>query len=159
MEWTSLFAEIAKAISGTSNTSAQTIGSARRTDQESASVPVVWRSSNASPADCHKDSLKNAAAAVNVPGVYILRLNGVLLKVGSAEIGVRKRMQQYYGMNPYCGLPQITKNNRDQITVEWQDCPAGKCIELESKLFRKYGQGIFASRSPHSQADTWDLLI
>lgn len=131
----------------------------RRTDSDAASSALDWHTDKATVSDCHHNSLKNARFSSNKPGVYILRLNGVLLKVGSAEIGVRMRMQQYYDMNPYCGLKEINLKNRDKITVDWQDCPKCKCNELESKLFRKYGKGIWAQRSPHCVSDTWKLLI
>lgn len=114
---------------------------------------------------CGLLSLKNAANSnklSNSPGVYILRVGGRIMKVGSAEIGVQKRMQQYYGLNPYCGLKHITIENRDMITVTWQHCPIDKCNELESKLFDKYG-GVesmpWAERRPHSNNDTVALRI
>ena len=130
----------------------------RRTDEQ-AKEKTLWPRDKASYADTHSASLKAAAATMNVPGVYIIYLNGQVMKVGSAEIGVQKRMQQYYGMNPYCGLPQINESNRDRISVRWQDCPVSKCNELESKLARKYGLGPWAKRTPHSTDDTWELLI
>lgn len=130
----------------------------RRTDEQ-AKKKTLWPRKAASPVDVHSASLKTAATSANIPGVYIIYLNGQVMKVGSAEIGVQKRMQQYYGMNPYCGLPQINERNRDQITVKWQDCPISKCNELESKLARKYGLGPWAKRTPHSMDDTWELLI
>ena len=133
---------------------------ARRTDEEAKASPLGWHSQKASLSDCHTASLKAASQAVNVPGVYILRLNGQVMKVGSAEIGVRMRMQQYYAMNPSCGLAKkIDNHNRELIQVTWQDCPKSKCNELESKLARKYGLGPWAKRTPHSPDDTWDLLI
>ena len=97
------------------------------------------------------------------PGVYILRLDGAIMKVGSAQIGVQKRMQQYYGLNPYCGLnAYINENNRNRITVDYQLCNIAQCDELESKLFDKYGPMSampWAQRRPHSSADTCTLLI
>ncbi|MBU3198518.1 hypothetical protein LL037_18795 [Clostridium estertheticum] len=88
-------------------------------------------------------TLKSAANSTNLknsPGVYILRLNLQLMKVGSAEIGVQKRMQQYYALNTSCGLNNhINNENRDRIIITWQHCPLDKCNELESKLFDKYG--------------------
>jgi hypothetical protein len=108
--------------------------------------------------------LKSAASTVNgnEPGVYILRLDRRLMKVGSAEIGVQKRMQQYYGLNTSCGLNDyIKENNRDKIYVTWQACPKDKCNELESKLFEKYSheEMPWASRRPNNTDDTWELLI
>lgn len=99
----------------------------------------------------------------NQPGVYILRLNGNIMKVGSAEIGIQKRMQQYYGLNQYCGLNNyINVRNRDVIQVSYQTCLKTQCRELESKLFQKYGSVNampWATRSPHSQDDTCELKI
>ena len=113
-----------------------------------------------------KISLKSAADAFtnpNTPGVYILYLNGQIMKVGSAEIGVQKRMQQYYGLNSYCGLNKhINENNRDNITVTFQTCNSDQCNELESKLFDKYGSVSnmpWATRRPHSTQNTCQLLI
>ena len=134
-------------------------GFTRRTDASAKKLALNWPRDHAVQSDCHRASLKNAAAGANVSGVYILYLNGKVMKVGSAEIGVQKRMQQYYGMNPSCGLPQITPENRSSITAVWQDCPVCKCNELESKLSRKYGLGPWAKRMPHSTDDTWKLLI
>ena len=82
-----------------------------------------------------------------------------MMKVGSAEIGVSQRMNQYYNLNPYCGLSEITDTNREDISVVWQNCPKSKCNELESKLFQKYGKGAWAKRAPHSSDDSWELLI
>lgn len=103
------------------------------------------------------DSSKNP----NRPGVYILRMSGQVMKVGSAEIGIQKRMQQYYGLNTSCGLNKhINMNNRDRISVTWQACSVQKCRELESKLFDKYGDNLpWAERRPHSSDDTVKLMI
>ncbi|MGN1419727.1 MAG: hypothetical protein ACI4W6_10390 [Acutalibacteraceae bacterium] len=131
----------------------------RRTDEQAKNLPLSWPRKSASSVDVHRGSLKTASSAVNITGVYILKLNGQVMKVGSAEIGVQKRMQQYYGLNKSCGLAQINEHNRDLIQVIWQDCPRCKCNELESKLARKYGMGPWAIRTPHSTDDTWKLLI
>lgn len=110
--------------------------------------------------------LKDAADPAiteNYPGVYILKLNGTITKVGSAQIGIQKRMQQYYGLNRHCGLNQhIDGKNRDKIHVTYQTCSPNECEELESKLFAKYGyvQAMpWAKRQPHCQANNADLLI
>lgn len=133
--------------------------SVRRTDNEVVSLPLNWPRKKASAVDCHRGTLKLAATDINQAGVYILYLSGRMMKVGAAEIGIQKRMQQYYGLNPSCGHPKITEKNRNQIQVVWQFCPKCKCNELESKLAKKYGKGPWAERVPHSAADTWDLLI
>lgn len=111
-------------------------------------------------------SLKDAqdpAKTVNDPGVYILILNGEVKKVGSAEIGIQKRMQQYYGLNKACGLnTHINTSNRDLIKVKWQYCSRNKCEELESKLNDKYAKNhkmAWSDRRPRSNADTVELKI
>ena len=100
---------------------------------------------------------------LNAPGVYIIRLNGQIMKVGSAEIGIQKRMQQYYGMNSACGLNlYINAQNRDAVTVDYQYCDKQDCRELESKLFDKYGPIEvlpWAERRPYSTSNNAVLLI
>ncbi len=109
-------------------------------------------------------SLKHSAEPTknpNRPGVYILRMNGKVMKVGSAEIGVQKRMQQYYGLNPHCGLNKhINESNRNRISVKWQVCNSSQCKELESKLFDKYGDDLpWSERRPRDSSNTVKLLI
>lgn len=108
-------------------------------------------------------SVKTPGGFPQAPGVYILRLNGAVMKVGSAKIGVHKRMQQYYGQNPCCGLNgYITLENRDRITVDYQLCEPAFCAELESKLFDKYGSPgalPWAERRPHAATDACALYI
>ncbi|MBE6738045.1 MAG: hypothetical protein IKB72_05050 [Ruminococcus sp.] len=110
--------------------------------------------------------LKNAAKSGIGPassGVYILRLNGRVMKVGSAAIGIQKRMQQYYDLNPFCGLNRhINKENRDSISVTYQTCLPSACEELESKLFDKYGPihlMPWATRRPNCTQNQYTLLI
>lgn len=110
--------------------------------------------------------LKDAANPVlstNLPGVYILRIQGTIMKVGSAKIGIQKRMQQYYDLNPACGLNRhINASNRSIIFVDYQTCLLSECAELESKLFDKYGpieMMPWAERRPRSVLDTVSLLI
>ena len=96
-------------------------------------------------------------------GVYILHLNGHVMKVGSAKIGIQKRMQQYYARNPWCGLNRyITESNRDDIYVSFQTCPENACDELESKLFDKYGPIAampWATRRPVCTSNQYTLYI
>ena len=95
-------------------------------------------------------------------GIYILRINGIIQKVGSAKIGLKKRMQQYYDLNLWCGLNKyINLNNRDLIEVEFQTCNRKDCTELESKLFDKYNIASmpWAKRRPHSKRNKAELLI
>lgn len=111
-------------------------------------------------------SLKDAADSSktkNDIGVYILSLDGDVKKVGSAAIGVQKRMQQYYGMNASCGLNKyISQSNRDKIKVKWQYCSSSDCDELESKLNNKYegsNSMAWSDRRPRSTKNTVQLKI
>ena len=95
-------------------------------------------------------------------GVYILRMCGAIMKVGSAKIGIKKRMQQYYNLNKWCGLNEfINYSNRNTIEVEFQTCSIFECRELETKLFDKYGINNmpWAKRRPHSKNNRCKLLI
>lgn len=115
------------------------------------------------------------SAAINMadstPGVYVLKLNGQVMKCGRASYdkgsscGVAWRLRQYYNLN-YDDRARagdfwsVNNENRDKITVAWQCCPASKCHELEYKLFTKYGKGPWAHRAPaNNSEDSWDLLI
>lgn len=111
-------------------------------------------------------SLRDAATpgiGSSTSGVYILFLEGRIMKVGSAKIGIQKRMQQYFGLNPHCGLNcYITPANRERITVTYQLCPSDACEELESKLFDKYGPLSnlpWAEKRPHSTKNCYKLCI
>ncbi len=108
-------------------------------------------------------SAADSAQTRNDVGVYILILNGDVKKAGSAEIGIQKRMQQYYGLNRACGLNKyINDSNRDSIKVKWQYCSRNQCAELESKLNDKYeGNNSleWSERRPRSKADTIQLKI
>lgn len=120
-------------------------------------------SSNPEQGTASLKAVGNSSNIRNEPGVYILKLHGKIMKVGSAEIGVQKRMQQYYGLNPSCGLNKhINDKNRDKIIVTFQHCPKEKCEELESKLFDKYGDVAsmpWAERRPHCNQNTYPLKI
>lgn len=109
--------------------------------------------------------------AESTPGVYVLRLNGNVMKCGRASFdkgsvsGVVWRLRQYYNLN-YDDRARageywsVNLKNRDKITVSWQCCPVSKCHELEYKLFKKYGKGQWAHRAPNScLEDSWELLI
>lgn len=118
----------------------------------------------------HDDSVPLSVAmnrASNEPGVYILWLNGVVMKCGrsSQTGGVRKRLLEYYRLD-YDKRAKageywaVTEDNRDDVVVSWQCCPISKCHELEYKLFQKYGKGPWAHRAPNNCAeDSWELLI
>lgn len=101
------------------------------------------------------------------PGVYILQLNDCVMKCGrSSQLGgVRKRLLEYYRLDYDKRAKNgeywaVTTENRDSIVVSWQCCPISKCHELEYKLFKKYGKGLWALRAPTDcNEDTWELLI
>lgn len=105
--------------------------------------------------------------ADNSPGVYILWLNGNIMKCGrsSQAGGVRKRLLEYYRLDydkraKVGDYWAVNEANRDDVVVSWQCCPISKCHELEYKLFKKYGKGPWAHRAPAScPEDTWELLI
>lgn len=106
-------------------------------------------------------------SAPNEPGVYVLYLNGEVMKCGRAAYGqgVRWRFTQYYNLK-YDSRSQkgdcwsVNKNYRDKVVVSWQCCPAAVCQELEYKLFKKYGKGPWAERGPaYCRTDNWELLI
>ena len=101
------------------------------------------------------------------PGVYILYLDGQVMKCGVATYsqGLQWRFTQYYNLN-YDDKARdgdywsVSPSNRDDVKVSWQACPKRVCDELEYKLFRKYGKGPWAKRAPSSLAtDEWELLI
>lgn len=105
--------------------------------------------------------------AESSPGVYILRLDGKVMKCGRASYsqGVPWRLRQYYNLN-YDDRARggehwsVSRENRDRVSVSWQCCPPSKCHELEYKLFRKYGKGPWANRAPdYCAEDSWRLLI
>lgn len=105
--------------------------------------------------------------APSQPGVYILLLNGEVMKYGRAAYGqgIKWRFTQYYNLNYDDKARQgdywsVSPENRDLIVVSWQVCPVSKCKELEFKLFEKYGKGPWGLRVPRfCKDDTWDLLI
>ncbi len=105
--------------------------------------------------------------ADNSPGVYILWLDGSVMKCGrsSQAGGVRKRLLEYYRLDYDKRAKSgehwaVTSENRDNVLVSWQCCPISKCHELEYKLFKKYGKGPWAHRAPDNcDEDSWELLI
>lgn len=130
---------------------------------EKAKTTTRVNSSNPEQGTASLKAVGNPSNIRNEPGVYILKLRGKIMKVGSAEIGVQKRMQQYYGLNSSCGLNEyINEKNRENIFVTFQHCPKEKCEELESKLFDKYGDVEnmpWAKRRPHCNQNTYPLKI
>ena len=71
--------------------------------------------------------------AEHSPGVYVLYLNGAVMKCGRAAYaqGVAWRFKQYYNLN-YDKKSQegdtwsVSAENRDLVTVSWQCCPVSK---------------------------------
>lgn len=100
-------------------------------------------------------------------GVYILIINGCVMKCGRAAYGqgIKWRFRQYYNLN-YDDRARrgdywsVSEQNRDEIIVSWQCCPVSVCKELEYKLFKKYGKGPWGLRAPAScNTNLWELLI
>lgn len=144
----------------------------RRTDEE---LESCYTDTDKRPKEFqHEQGIPLSVAiysADNRPGVYVLRLNGQVMKCGRASYdkgsscGVAWRLRQYYNLcyddrsrKGECW--SVNSGNRDKITVSWQCCPVSKCHELEYKLFKKYGKGPWAHRAPISCGqDSWKLLI
>lgn len=144
------------------------LGVHRRTDAE---LEMDESGIDKSPSDYQYQKNVRLSEARNIangmPGVYVLYLDDSVMKCGRAayKSGVRWRLAQYYNLN-YDDRARrgdywsVTEENRDHIMVSWQCCPVSKCRELEYKLFKKYGKGIWAKRAPqHCDMDTWELLI
>lgn len=140
----------------------------RRTDEE---INSDLSGTDKSPWEfqfCTNVFLKDAInMAQNIPGVYVLYLDGKVMKCGRAayDSGVAWRLRQYYNLkydkSSMAGdYWSVNEGNRDRVIVSWQCCPVSKCGELESKLFEKYGKGEWAKRAPVSHSiDSWELLI
>lgn len=83
-------------------------------------------------------SLRSAAenSSLNTPGVYELRYQGQLMKVGKAEDGLRKRFSDYYrgqaGGTAY--LKYIDETNRDGVSAKWRKCERSQCRALETQM-------------------------
>jgi hypothetical protein len=108
--------------------------------------------------------------AKSSPGVYVLYLNGQVMKCGRAayDQGLSWRFTQYYNLK-YDNRARkgeywaVSPENRDSVVVSWQCCPASRCQELEYRLFQKYGKGPWAQRAPSNPGtanrEHWELLI
>ena len=113
-------------------------------------------------------SLRSAAtSAPSKEGVYVLYLDGQVMKCGRAAYGqgLKWRFTQYYNHN-YDDRARkgdywsVSPENKDRVVVSWQACPPSKCKELEYKLFQKYGKGPWGLRAPaNCYDDSWKLLI
>lgn len=85
-------------------------------------------------------SLKDAYLEEKAPkgsGVYKIFYKGQLMKVGKAIDGLRKRFSDYYrgSEGGTAALKYITTQNRDDIVVQWRECPPDKCREIEAKMY------------------------
>ena len=113
-------------------------------------------------------SLRSAiSSAPSKEGVYVLFLDGKVMKCGRAAYGqgLKWRFTQYYNLN-YDDRARrgdfwsVSPKNKDRVAVSWQACPPSKCKELEYKLFEKYGKGPWGLRAPaNCYDDSWTLLI
>ena len=70
-------------------------------------------------------------------GVYRVYYHGQLMKVGKAPDGLRKRFSDYYrGLEGgTAGLKYITRENRDDVNVQWMLCPASRARDIETRLY------------------------
>ena len=70
------------------------------------------------------------------PGVYRVYYHGQLMKVGKAADGLRKRFSDYYrGLEGgTAGSKYITRENRDDVHVQWILRPASQTRDLEKRL-------------------------
>lgn len=139
----------------------------RRTDDEFEKLSEGENTSADSFQYRENVDLPNAIYIANTQsGVYVLRLDGAVMKCGSAiNPHVRGRLRQYYNLN-YDNEARsgnywsVSPENKDRVTVSWQCCPKSKCRELEARLFKKYGRGPWTKRVPdYNGSDTWKLLI
>lgn len=75
--------------------------------------------------------------APNTPGVYKVFYRRQLMKVGMAEIGLRKRLSDYYREEAggTAALRYITSQNRDQVAVQWVVCPAESARRIELQWY------------------------
>lgn len=85
-------------------------------------------------------SLKAAYLDEQAPkgcGVYKIKYQGQLMKVGKAEDGLRKRFSDYYRgqSGGTAGLKYITESNRDDVTVMWVECSRENTRSLEKQWY------------------------
>lgn len=97
---------------------------------------------NSSPKMKHSTTLRDAYKNKKAPtssGVYEIRLDGKLMKVGKASDGLRKRFSDYYRgkVGGTAGLKYITEDNRDNISVVWRICKKDVCRDHEIKLYEQ----------------------
>ena len=164
-----------KIVSGTTgfagNIFADASASAKKTRRTDDELSKVTKGLEKRPEDYSVRrgvSLRQAASsAPSHEGVYVIYLDGMVMKCGRAAYGqgLRWRFTQYYNLN-YDDRARkkdywsVSSQNRDRVTVSWQACPVSKCKELEAKLFRKYGKGPWGLRAPSGCSDdTLKLLI
>ena len=85
-------------------------------------------------------SLRDAYLGMKAPaksGVYRVYYRRQLMKVGKATDGLRKRFSDYCrGMEGgTAGLKYITRENRDDVHVQWMLCPASQARAMETRLY------------------------
>lgn len=88
-------------------------------------------------------TLKEAArSAPRETGIYMLYLNGRLMKVGKVEWkeGIRWRMQQYWRGDSTAGVHRSDiYKNREKVFVSWRLMPASTCREAEKREIQNAG--------------------
>jgi hypothetical protein len=85
-------------------------------------------------------SLKSAYLDKKAPkgaGVYRIKYNGQLMKVGKASDGLRKRFSDYYrgASGGPAALKYITEENRDRVFVSWKECSGSETRKLETQWY------------------------
>lgn len=85
-----------------------------------------------------KDICTNKVSSYD-PGVYALLYDGDIKKIGKAEAGICQRVSDYYFENRRnsCGGKAggyINDINKDEIEVEWINCPKEQCADLEREV-------------------------
>lgn len=83
-----------------------------------------------------KDAYLNKLAPTGA-GVYQIKYQGQLMKVGKASDGLRKRFSDYYRGQEggTAALKYITASNRDQVIVSWKECSKDMCRKLETQMY------------------------
>ena len=89
-----------------------------------------------------KASLKAAYLDKKAPkesGVYKIKCDGQLMKVGKASDGLWKRFSDYYRgtAGGTAGLKYITESNRDSVQVSWKKCSASEARKIEIKMYEQ----------------------
>ncbi len=86
-----------------------------------------------------KLSLEDAAKmAPEGSGCYELFMDGELVYIGKAEIGLRRRFVQYWnGTTTTYKSGDDIHENKEKITVRWYEMDRSKCVRFEAEMIAK----------------------